>query len=412
MGIIDLVGFVQTLPASQEEAVDLRLGNILSHFGLLEEHDFDRALKVANETRLPVGKVLVMFEMIAENTLKAAIEAQWMLKDGLISLNQARNALQLVQRKNWNFNDALVTLGVDAYATRGARLGELLVGSGQVSENEIDKFLKVSQYSGLPLGRILLLLDRVSETALGSTLKLQHDIRVGGLEIDLGLNLIRDSVRREPIGSLKKDHFLLGELLTQAGIIKDSEVAIALDIAEANNKMVGEVLTEHGWISDHVLEKALNLQKKGRAKEITLDDAVSTLKGQAETGSFAPLNTFDFVGPTDFERNISLYEYLRLTGFITPEKLSDVVNKVAREPALIAEIKMHPLASLKDTLKNSVTDSPRFLKMLNHSLPEEKDLINTAYAFQQQVRKGSIKLDRSILEFTLMRTKKEMAFSL
>ena len=35
MGIIDLVGFVQTLPASQEEAVDLRLGNILSHFGCL-----------------------------------------------------------------------------------------------------------------------------------------------------------------------------------------------------------------------------------------------------------------------------------------------------------------------------------------------------------------------------------------
>lgn len=390
--------------------MDLRLGTILSHFGLLQEHEFDRALKVANETRLPVGKVLVMFEQITDNTLKAVIDAQWMLKDGLISIGQAQHAVDLVRRKNWAFNDALVTMGIDAYATRGARLGELMVGSGQLSEEEITKFLKVSNYSGLPLGRILLLLDRVSENALGSTLRLQHDIRVGGLEVDTGLALIRESVKREPI--TRTDNLLLGELLSHAGILKDSEVAVALDIAAANSKMVGEVLTEHGWISDTVLDKALSLQKKARSKEISLDDAISTLKGQAETGAFAPLSAFDFTGPTNFERNISLYEYLRLTGYITPEKLSDVVTRAAREPAIIADLQESPQASLKETLKVAVTDSNRFLRLLSSVLPDDKDIIDTGYAFQQQVRKGTIKLDRSILEFTLMRTKKDMAFSL
>ncbi len=390
--------------------MDLRLGTILSHFGLLQEHEFDRALKVANETRLPVGKVLVMFEQITDNTLKAVIDAQWMLKDGLISIGQAQHAVDLVRRKNWAFNDALVTMGIDAYATRGARLGELMVGSGQLSEDEITKFLKVSNYSGLPLGRILLLLDRVSENALGSTLRLQHDIRVGGLEVDTGLALIRESVKREPI--TRTDNLLLGELLSHAGILKDSEVAVALDIAAANSKMVGEVLTEHGWISDTVLDKALSLQKKARSKEISLDDAISTLKGQAETGAFAPLSAFDFTGPTNFERNISLYEYLRLTGYITPEKLSDVVTRAAREPAIIADLQESPQASLKETLKVAVTDSNRFLRLLSSVLPDDKDIIDTGYAFQQQIRKGTIKLDRSILEFTLMRTKKDMAFSL
>ncbi len=391
--------------------MDLRLGTILSHFGLLQEHEFDRALKVANETRLPVGKVLVMFEQLTDNTLKAAIDAQWMLKDGLISIGQAQHAVDLVRRKNWAFSDALLTMGIDAYATRGARLGELMVGSGQLSEDEISKFLKVSNYSGLPLGRILLLLDRVTENALGSTLRLQHDIRVGGLEVDTGLALIRETVKRD-CGNRQTDSLLLGELLSHAGILKESEVAVALDIAAANSKMVGEVLTEHGWISDTVLDKALSLQKKARAKEITLDDAVSTLKGQAETGAFAPLSAFDFTGPTDFERNISLYEYLRLTGYITPEKLSDVVTRAAREPAIIADIQASPQATLKDTLKIAVTDSNRFLRLLSSVLPDDKDVIDTGYAFQQQVRKGTIKLDRSILEFTLMRTKKDMAFSL
>lgn len=394
--------------------MDLRLGTILSHFGLLQEHEFDRALKVANETRLPVGKVLVMFEQITDNTLKAVIDAQWMLKDGLISIGQAQHAVDLVRRKNWAFNDALLTMGIDAYATRGARLGELLVGSGQLSEDEISKFLKVSSYSGLPLGRILLLLDRVTENALGSTLRLQHDIRVGGLELDTGLALIRETVKRDrPNNSIRQtDNLLLGELLSHAGILKESEVAVALDIAAANSKMVGEVLTEHGWISDNVLDKALSLQKRARAKEITLADAVSTLKGQAETGAFAPLSAFDFTGPTDFERNISLYEYLRLTGYITPEKLADVVTRAAREPAIIADIQASPQANLKDTLKIAVTDSNRFLRLLSSVLPDDKDVIDTGYAFQQQVHKGTIKLDRSILEFTLMRTKKDMAFSL
>ncbi len=394
--------------------MDLRLGTILSHFGLLQEHEFDRALKVANETRLPVGKVLVMFEQITDNTLKAVIDAQWMLKDGLISIGQAQHAVDLVRRKNWAFNDALLTMGIDAYATRGARLGELLVGSGQLSEDEISKFLKVSSYSGLPLGRILLLLDRVTENALGSTLRLQHDIRVGGLELDTGLALIRETVKRDrPNNSIRQtDNLLLGELLSHAGILKESEVAVALDIAAANSKMVGEVLTEHGWISDNVLDKALSLQKRARAKEITLADAVSTLKGQAETGAFAPLSAFDFTGPTDFERNISLYEYLRLTGYITPEKLADVVTRAAREPAIIADIQASPQANLKDTLKIAITDSNRFLRLLSSVLPDDKDVIDTGYAFQQQVHKGTIKLDRSILEFTLMRTKKDMAFSL
>jgi hypothetical protein len=328
----------------------------------------------------------------------------------LISIGQAQHAVDLVRRKNWAFNDALVTMGIDAYATRGARLGELMVGSGQLSEDEITKFLKVSNYSGLPLGRILLLLDRVSENALGSTLRLQHDIRVGGLEVDTGLALIRESVKREPI--TRTDNLLLGELLSHAGILKDSEVAVALDIAAANSKMVGEVLTEHGWISDTVLDKALSLQKRARSKEISLDDAISTLKGQAETGAFAPLSAFDFTGPTNFERNISLYEYLRLTGYITPEKLSDVVTRAAREPAIIADLQESPQASLKETLKGAVTDSNRFLRLLSSVLPDDKDIIDTGYAFQQQVRKGTIKLDRSILEFTLMRTKKDMAFSL
>ncbi|HNM52041.1 MAG TPA: hypothetical protein PKN86_20140, partial [Candidatus Obscuribacter sp.] len=225
--------------------VDFRLGTLLSQFELMEETEVRRALKVAAETGLPVGKVLVMFERISTVTLKAVLDAQWMLRDGLLTMAQARHALDLVRRNNWNFSDALVTIGVDAYASRGMRLGELLVGSGQMVEDEVDEFLKVSNHSGLPLGRILLLLDRVHETHLNTTLKVQHDIRLGAIELDLGLNLLKETVDTSGIGD-KPCTDRLGDLLTQSGVVKESEMEIAANIAEANNKMIGEVLTEHG----------------------------------------------------------------------------------------------------------------------------------------------------------------------
>ena len=110
--------------------MDLRLGNLLSQFGLLDEPEVEKALGVATETGLPVGKVLVMLERISNPTLKAVLEAQWMLKDDLLTLDQAVKAMDLVKRNGWNFSDALVAIDVDAYATKGARLGELLVAAG------------------------------------------------------------------------------------------------------------------------------------------------------------------------------------------------------------------------------------------------------------------------------------------
>lgn len=59
----------------------------------MEDHEIQRALKVVNETGLPVGKVLVMFERISSQTLKAILDAQWTLKDELLTVQQAQHVL-------------------------------------------------------------------------------------------------------------------------------------------------------------------------------------------------------------------------------------------------------------------------------------------------------------------------------
>lgn len=388
--------------------VDFRLGTLLSQFELMEETEVRRALKVAAETGLPVGKVLVMFERISTVTLKAVLDAQWMLRDGLLTMAQARHALDLVRRNNWNFSDALVTIGVDAYASRGMRLGELLVGSGQMVEDEVDEFLKVSNHSGLPLGRILLLLDRVHETHLNTTLKVQHDIRLGAIELDLGLNLLKETVDTSGIGD-KPCTDRLGDLLTQSGVVKESEMEIAANIAEANNKMIGEVLTEHGWIDEALLDKALSVQRKARAGEMSLKKAIETLRDQAQTGQFPPLGVASQLLSNEFEKGISLYEYLRLTGFMTPSKLAEVVSQAAKEKDLLKHLDLDPSMNMKEALKIAVTDSEKFQKLLSKTNPDEQKELDAAVDLHSRVRSGAIKLDRSILEFALLRTNSQLA---
>jgi len=405
--------------------VDLRLGNLLSQFGLLEEPEVEKALGVATETGLPVGKVLVMLERISNPTLKAVLEAQWMLKDDLLTLNQAIAAMDLVKRNGWNFSDALVAIDVDAYATKGARLGELLVAAGQMEEDDVDTFLKVSNQSLLPLGRVLILLDRMNEPGLDAALKLQRQIRLGQMAPEEGAIQLRETLlltpttfgdefedKNKPNGKTPTkgmENMKLGELLVAASLISEKEVDIALDIATANNKMIGEVLTEHSWIEEDVLEQALTMQTEARNKRMTYHDVVERLRSQITTGTYPVQEAVTTPGPTAFEQSLTLYEFLRLTGYMTPNKLSTVITTASQKPKILSEITTTPNISLKQAIKQAVQDSSRFSLLLIKTLPDERDVVTAAHNLQKQVNQGTLKLDRSILEFTLLRSSHKLA---
>lgn len=383
--------------------MDYRIGTLLNTFGLLPQNEIDSALKVAQETRLPIGRVLVMFEKISHLSLKAVIDAQWMLKDDLLTLEQAREAIDMVRRKQWSFTDALVSMGIDAYASRGTRLGELLAASGQVNTDEVDDYLKVSNQSGLPLGRVLWLLDKVSQPALDSTLRFQHDIRLGTLDRELGISLIKEASQSaknitESAAAGKKT-YLLGELLALAGAVQPSEIDIALEISLANNKMLGEVLTEHGFIDDRLLEQALEVQTRVRKGEISGQQAINSLQANMAA------NDAEGQGKT-LEKNLSLYEFLRLTGYMTPARLGDVIGCITQNPGLLKEIQVDESQGLKQAIKIAITDSAAFAKLLDKTSPVDTDkaIFVEAGRLLERVRKSEIALDRSILQFTLMRT--------
>jgi len=242
---------------------ELKLGSLLSHFGVVSEQDVRRGLVLSKHTGLPLGKCLVMLDITVPEVVRAAVEAQSMLKDSLIDMESATEAMGVVQRKKWTLPDALIVLGVDAYASRGTRLGELLASSQHLTAEQLDIALRASDTSGLPLGRVLILLDKLNAGSLSLALELQHDVRAGKVERGSAVDRLKQE-KPEAGGSVNAEDakkIKVGELLVSASVLSEAEVLSAVQMAKANDKMVGEVLIEMGWLTEELLTVSLRLQE-------------------------------------------------------------------------------------------------------------------------------------------------------
>jgi len=74
----------------------MRLGQILIKVGLLTPDELTEAMRVAEDTGLPVGRVLVMSGYIRDDALKAAVQVQSLIKDKIVDLEIGLKAVRMV----------------------------------------------------------------------------------------------------------------------------------------------------------------------------------------------------------------------------------------------------------------------------------------------------------------------------
>lgn len=380
----------------EDNTEDLRLGLLLRTFGLADEDVLDRALDVSARSKLPVGKVLIMQEALSDASLKAAVEAQWMIRDRLLTLEEAFEAVHTARRNRWTFTDALIAFGLDGYASKGARLGELLCASEILTEDETTIAMSGALASGLPLGRVLSVLEKVPESVLNAALSWQHDVRLGHSDHKEAVADLKNVSSKYKPGGTR-----IGELLAQAGAITENDADTAFAMSQTSDKMIGEVLTEMSWVKPSELDSALILQKAVRADEITLNDAVRLLKRVCESGRELPKDWMS-ASLSDLERNLTLYDFLKLSGFFTPAKLSKVVETLANQPHLLKQyIGISTDRSVRDAIKEAFKQSESLSAILEKVYPDDKALIVAAQDAQTKIRTGKRTIERSMIEFAI-----------
>lgn len=259
---------------TQEAPADIQLGELLIRGGLLGPEQFEAAYRLSFKMRLPIGRVLTMHGHVTEDQLRAALEIQARIRDGLIPFEHAITALQMVSQEGLPLEVALNRSGPVALPTQVPthnRLGEILTSSGIASQPLVDQGLVTSAETGLPLGLVLLNKGVITRAALNSALSAQRLIREGKVDRDSALYALKlarlRSISLEQ--SLKETgqfadlapKFGIGELFVMAGAVSESQLLTAHELEATHDKDLDDVFIELGYASKPCIKAAKHILK-------------------------------------------------------------------------------------------------------------------------------------------------------
>lgn len=401
------------------QQVDFRLGELLVELGVASPDEVSKALRVASHTSLPLGRTLVMLDYVSDFVIRSVVEAQSMLRDRLLDMHQAKKAVAIVKRKHWSFSDALVSLGVDASATKGTRLGELLRDAGKLTPNQLDLGLTVSDHAGLPLGQVLVLLSKVTEDKIRMTLALQRELRASNLERKDAVKRLRtadgaDSTAHSLPAMTNTEaprRLKLGELFVCAEIINDEQLEEAVNTSVESQKMIGEVLLEKKSITKDILTAALRLQALLWSNVISIGKACDVLR-EAYRLAGTPESVHDVDGILEQNqtaaKNVSLYEFLRITGYLTQDKIRASLKRIMNEPRLLAFVmnRANQTGSTEEDYVREATelalrDAATLRFVINETHPNDRPLVDSALVFHQLVQEGKLTLCQALVNFSI-----------
>ncbi|RTL43420.1 MAG: tetratricopeptide repeat protein [Candidatus Melainabacteria bacterium] len=260
---------------------DIRLGDLLAKTGIVTAKQVNDAVRTAGNKNLHFGQILVLSGYLKSSDLKAGIEAQSAIRDRSVDREAAGKALEKACSEGLTFNEALSAVGAAPESIPTNRLGELIVDSGLLTAEQCKTAIDKSLSTGLPLGRILVTNNLISEDTLVNLLEIQMRVRDQMLTREQALALIAagpDQLNEQDMQAQGQKTVRLGELLVRARILSRTDVINVLEVGLHANEKIGQLLVGFGFISPFLLECALNLQQMVENKFIRTDEAAKCLK--------------------------------------------------------------------------------------------------------------------------------------
>lgn len=378
------------------EAGGVRLGDLLTQAGLLRPEELREAMQIAKHQSLPVGRVLIMSGFLSDGQLRAAVQAQSLLKDGVISLETVLQALAIVGREEMALEDAFRQLGLEVQQSQPTnKLGELLVEAEMITKEVLDQALAQSTQSGLPLGRILILTGAVVEPLLSSALNAQVLVRDHKITREQALQGLRAARERQiPLEQSLAETGLqlplhntirLGELLVKAGIMPDTNLMDYVEMGLVQEQPLGQILIAQGAINEHILNNALELQRMVAAGSLIGDQAALVLNMVASGGTtIEEVIKAQEPQKEPVVETVPLYQFLQLAGRISPQQIEEAVRNGTRDAQImglmlhkvgaIGEFEMGVSLALNDFMAKGVVSVEQAIVALNYCISNQISL--------------------------------------
>ncbi|HEY9786518.1 MAG TPA: hypothetical protein V6D17_14010 [Candidatus Obscuribacterales bacterium] len=272
----------------------VRLGQLLVEAELLTLESLHEALKIAQDSAAPLGKVLAKLNYVSDRDMQSALLAQSLVSEGIIDERTAVKALKTASRDNTSLVAVLESTEGNDESADCTELEELLTRSRMISQAAYDEAKQKSLTEGIPFGRALLLTNGITFAHLNSALEAICLIRDQKIVIEEAIRALKE-VRRnhtslqEAMAALKISprttftRIKLGDLLSRSKVISERESLAAVEKALIEKRMLGEILVGSGLVSCGMLRDALLLQQMVIKDVICMEAAVHTLKRMKES---------------------------------------------------------------------------------------------------------------------------------
>ncbi len=325
-------------------ANSIKFGDLLVRLQLISEANLMDSLKVAPQFGLPLGRTMVLSGLLSEAELQLAIELQSLINMKGFSMEAARDAANRVRVDGVSPTEALVATGLQAASiTTASTLGNILLKSGVINQQQLDAAQKISYETGIRLGRALVLSAAIDHALLTKALEVQTMVRDKKISIAQAIELISNSVPKpkgktsqsisleshsmRPAPAKKQVRF--GEFLVLCGLATESEILNAMETSLNQQKSLGEAIVELGLVSKKVFDKTLELHQQVCAGEITVGEAADRIhkmvfkSGESNSGNTAP---------------VALGELLKFSGLVDDSDISEAISLSNKYPSLIGKM--------------------------------------------------------------------------
>ncbi len=273
-----------------------KIGQLLVDAGAMSATDLKEALEHVNTMGLPLGRVIVLTGKAKGSVVWCALNAQMFLREKRITRKQAVNAVKAVHERQTSFEQGLREQGLEKLVPEHRiKLGELLVLSTVVGEEDILGAVEESVVREKALGQVLVQMNLISRERLADALKLQEMTDNKTLSPLQAVDVLRTvhthnkTLNRAvaELGLLKpeaQEQVKLGELLKLCGWITEAEINEAVELASKNSNLLGKMLVAFGFIDEGMLYSSLRCQFLLREGFIKREQAIIALHYSQRTG--------------------------------------------------------------------------------------------------------------------------------
>jgi predicted DNA-binding protein (UPF0251 family) len=264
------------------------LTDILLQSQVINQEQFGRAMQKSLQTKILVGRVLVITGDISSSLFLSVLQAVLLLREKSIAREEAVDAIKLAQQKNICLEQALFEMGSFKTPPVGSlKLSELMRMAGLISESELAECLEIELFKNKTFGQVLREQGLATDELLESAMILQGSVAGGELKAYQAAEAMRliakedmfteTAINRVTQRSRGNEEVRLGELLIESCVLTRDAVEKTVSAAVTSNVKIGKMLLDAGLITKSMLHRALRCQSLLKYGAISRDQAVKIL---------------------------------------------------------------------------------------------------------------------------------------